>query len=444
MAQRRAQTLLVLLVMAVLLAVVVIITHNFFTKPYPGLNDFMSRWEGARAYWVDGLNPYGDEASLQIQARIYGRRAAPDEDPGYFAYPMYTVFLVWPLVYLPYSWASAVWMALLEVCLVASLFLLLDLFRWKPKPWLLGLLLLWSLAFYFSARGLILGQPGVLVAFLEILTIWALTKTRTSPPLALRGRSSPFGSPLSIAMERGQTPHKKDLNQSLRILDTLAGVALALSTIKPQMGFLIVPLLLLWGLRTRRWRFVITFAAVFGGLMLVSFLMQPSWLGDWLGQLALYPQYTALGSPVWIIVQYYLGLRNAAEYIVMAVLVGLMLWNWYGVLIAQHPERFLWAAALTLTITHLIAPRTATPHYVIFFLPLVFWFSRLSRVRYGNWWNLLLILALLVLPWIHFVQTVTGEFEHPTLYLPLPFGVLALLWLTRRAWWQFALGGVKT
>lgn len=398
MAQRLAPRLILLLAIAAVLVVMVVITHNAFTAPYPGLNDFMSRWEGARSYWIDGLNPYGEQASLNIQQRIYGRPVIEDEDPGYFAYPFYTLFLVLPLVYLPYSWASAAWMVLLEASLVVSLFLLLDLFRWKPKPILLAGLMLSTLVFYFSARGLILGQPGLLVAFLEILTVWALVKKR----------------------------------------DHLAGVALAISTIKPQMGFLIVPLLLLWALRARRWRFLMMFAVVMGALLLASFLLQPSWLADWLAQLALYPSYTALGSPVWIITQYYLGLGSAAELVVDAALIALMLWAWYTVLAQNRKERWLWVIVLTLTVTHLVAPRTATPHYVVFLLPIIFYLSLLARKRHRGLWIGLVLLALLVLPWLHFVATVEGEFEHPTLYLPLPFGMLALLWLTRRLWWERA------
>src|SRR5690606_9276565 len=106
--------------------------------------------------------------------------------------------------------------------------------------------------------------------FLEVLAIWALVKGR----------------------------------------DEWAGLALALSTIKPQMGFLIVPFLLLWGLHAQRWRFVLWFAGVFGVLMVASFLLQPTWISDWITQIQQYPSYTALGSPVWIITDYMLGLGS--------------------------------------------------------------------------------------------------------------------------------------
>lgn len=386
--------LLVAVAIFILLAVTVVMVRNLLTLPYPGHNDFMSRWEGARSFFVDHLNPYGEQASLNIQQRIYGRPVHEGEDPGYFAYPMYTAILVWPLTYVSYDWASAVWMVLLAAGLIAALFMLFDIFRWRPSPLLLGFLVIWVLLFYFSARGLILGQPGTLVYFLEVLTLWALTRKH----------------------------------------DRLAGVALAISTIKPQMGFLIVPFLLLWGLRERRWSFVLAFVVVMAALLALSFVLLPSWVGDWLAQLRLYPSYTALGSPVWITTSYYLGLGDWAEALVNAVLVGVVLWSWYRALWRRQGEWFWWAVVLTLTVTHLIAPRTATPHYVVFLIPLVFYCAQIRRNRQGGLWIFLLLLALLALPWLQFLATVKSQFEHPTMYLPLPFGMLAVLLLTGPLW----------
>lgn len=384
---------LAVLILVVLLAGVVV-TRQVFTAPYPGLNDFMSRWEGARSYWVEGLNPYGEAASLNIQRRIYGRPAVEGEDPGYFAYPFYTVFVVWPLVYLPYDWASAVWLALLASALVAALLLQLDLAGWKPRSAWLAFLILGALLVYYPARGLLLGQPGLLVYLLQALALWTLARRR----------------------------------------DRLAGVALAVSTFKPQMGFLIVPLLLVWGLVGRRWRFLGAFAAMMGGLLLASLALLPSWLADWLAQLQLYPTYTALGSPVWIITRYYLGLDAWAELLAATALVAWMLWAWYRML--RYGESWLWTAALTLTVTHLIAPRTATPHYVVFTLSLVVVLRTLIKQggRWGAVWALVCLLALLIIPWVHFLATVEGEFEHPTVYLPPPFLTLLALWMTRKQW----------
>lgn len=395
MAKSHSQRILALILIFALFAGAVVVIHNTLTAPYPGHNDFMSRWEGARSFWIDGLNPYGEQASLNIQQRIYGRPALANEDPGYFAYPFYTAFLVWPLVYMNYAWASAIWMVVLASALIASIFLLFDLFRWKPKPLLLGFLMLWMLVFYFSWRGLILGQPAIVVYFLEVLAIWALVKKR----------------------------------------DRMAGVALALSTIKPQMGFLIVPFLVLWGLHNRRWQFLLPFGVTLGVLLLASFILLPSWLSDWLTQLGLYTSYTAIGSPVWVITSYYLKLGDWAELLVGLVLVAGLLVAWYKLLWGNR-DQFLWTATLTLTVTHLVATRTATTHFIVFIIPLVFYLAYISRHfrQRSSLWITFILIALLIIPWIHFVITVDGEFEHPTLYLPLPFLTLFVLGWTRRLW----------
>ena len=382
-------------------------TYSLLTSRWPGHNDFMSRWEGARSYWQDGLNPYNAQASLQIQEAIYGRAALPSEDPGYFAYPFYTVFPLWPLVQVSYGWASAMWMVLLEAGLILALVLLLNHIQWRPAPLILGALILGSLLAYYPARGLLLGQPGLAVYVLEIVCLWALGQKR-------------YG---------------------------LAGAALALSTIKPQMGYLIVPFLLLWGLVTQHWRFVGFFTLTFGLLMGLSFLLMPSWFGDWLGQLSLYTGYTELGSPVWIVSHYpWLGIipetgkwgilggfGGVIEAILTIGLYGFLLWSWFTAIIQKKHERFLWVVALTLTITHLVAPRTATPHYVVFTLPLIVWLKDIARK--STIFPLLIILLVIVLPWMHFMLTVTNKFEHPAVYVPVPFLTLALLWVTRRRWW---------
>lgn len=386
-----------------LIALVLIVdvwgTYTFKSHPYPGANDFYSRWSGARSFWVDGLDPYGDQASRAIQMGIYGRPARETEDPGYFAYPLYTVFLLAPLAPLDYAWAEAIWLVVLEAALIGALLLLADLFGWRPRPWLLGISLLWALLFYPAARGLLLGQPGLLVYFLEVLALWALAKRR----------------------------------------DALAGIALALSTIKPQMGFLIVPFLLLWGLWERRWRFVGAFAGLWGGLMLLAFLALPTWFGAWWQQLTGYTSYTAIGSPVWVLTRVYLPfLGEAGESALSAALVFLVVWAWGRVIGQKRGDEFWWTVCLTLTVTHLIALRTATPHFVVFVVPLIFYFKTLTDAdrRRGTWVVLLIQLVLLVGLWALFLATVQAKFEHPAMYLPLPFGMLIVLLISRPLWWD--------
>ncbi len=392
----RTTLLAVLVVLTLLVVGNVLLTYSVFTSPYPGFNDFMTPWEASRSYFEDGLSPYSAETSLNIQTRLYGRAALPDEQPNHFAYPFYALFLTLPLIGLDYAWATAIWMVLCEICLVGAVLLLLEVFRWRPNPLLLGMLLIFSLFAYPGARGLVLGQVSHVVYFLQVFTVWAMVKDRQG----------------------------------------WAGAALALSTLKPQMSVLLVPLVLLWALTTRRLRLVTAFTSVMVALLAVSFLLEPDWVRGFISQLTLYPTYIEVSTPAWVITQYLLNLGSGGEILANLILLAVMLFTWGSGL--RSPEKFLWALVLTLTTTHLIGLRTASPHFVVFTIALIFYLRELARRRQTGV-AILLLAALLVLPWIHFLQTLgAGKFEHPTVFLPLPLLTYTVLWLTRHLWWTSA------
>jgi hypothetical protein len=59
-------------------------------------------------------------------------------------------------------------------------------------------------------------------------------------------------------------------------------------------------------------------------------------------------------------------------------------------------------------------------------------FRALQRRRGGAWLVLLLEVVMLVGLWALFLTTVVEKFEHPIVYLPLPFGLVAVFALARR------------
>jgi hypothetical protein len=271
-----------------------------------------------------------------------------------------------------------------------------DLFNWKPAPWLLMIGIIWAVTFYPSARGIFLGQPGTMAVCLELIAVWALAKRH----------------------------------------DAGAGVVLALSLIKIQLGLLIIPFMLLYALRFRRWRFIISFVISSGILVGLSFLLEPSWLGAMLQQATKYNGYTQIGSPIWVITNYYLPfLGDPVDLLITVLLIVVMLWVWVRVIWRRDASLFAWGAALSLTITHLVLVRTATPHFVVYLIVIVFYFRQLSRT-YGRWAVLGAMAALTIGLWWLFLATLVGKFESPVNYLPLPWGALILLLLTRKQWHQ--------
>jgi Glycosyltransferase family 87 len=119
--------------------------------------------------------------------------------------------------------------------------------------------------------------------------------------------------------------------------DHLAGSMLALTTIKPQLVVLLIPVVLLWSARTGRWGIVVGFVATAAALCLVSFAFLPGWPSEFLWALRTIPM-TSETRPeiavVWWTVLRAAGLSGwplvaayAAVAVPMALLVALSAWR---------------------------------------------------------------------------------------------------------------------
>lgn len=380
----------------VMFVLMVVGTYFAFTSRVPGANDFYPRWRGAQLFWLDGVDPYSTTATEAIQQDMYGRLALPDEDQVLFVYPFYVVFPLLPLVSLPYGWVQAIWLVVLMFSLVAGTILCLQLLDWKPPLWLTAVTLLWSILYYSSARTIILGQFAGLVFVLLIGALFLLKKEQ----------------------------------------DIWAGALLALSTFKPQMVFLIIPMLLVWGGMQKRWRFVGGFVGWMVGLVGLSFLLEPRWLVSFAEQVFAYPGYTVVGNPVQIVTTvYWPWLGTAVDTAIRLLLLGWMLWTWRLLPKTKaNSAQFLYIVAVTFVVTNLIVPETATTNYVMLYLPLLWGLQMLVQKRpFGNLWIALFYLLSFVGIWALFFTSVNVDAESSMMFLPLPFGLLAMLLFGRKA-----------
>lgn len=366
-----------------------------FARSAPGGNDFLSRWVGARAWVVEGINPYASQVSLQAQMLIYGRPAdlASGEDMGQFAYPLHSMVFFAPMALLPYVEARALWMTLLEIGLPILSLLGLSLAKWKPRPWRVALLTGFSIFWYHGVRSIIVGQFAVIDAVLMI------------------------GSLLAVQRRR----------------DVLAGCLLALSTAKPQMPVLLYPFILLWAAYARRWRLVTS--TVIATLVLVLGFMAfiPAWPLQWIKQLGPYTEYAASGPPVWILARYFPSASDLINAGLSALLLAYLLWEWV-ISFGKSDDWFQWTAALTIVITNLVAVRTATTNYVVM-LPALFLVLKAIEDWWGKpgaWAGGMVILGLTIGLWALFLTSVEGNQESRIMYFPLPLLTLTGLWLIRR------------
>jgi hypothetical protein len=372
----------------------VYITHKVFTSQFPGANDFYPRWRGAQLYWLKGIGPYSEEASLAIQEGVYGRPARSDEDQVLFAYPFYTVFFLLPLAWLDYAWAQAVWMVVIELALIGGVTLTLKYVGWQAGRWSLALAMLWTMVFYHSVRTIVLGQFAGLIFLWMICVLWSLRRQR----------------------------------------DVMAGMFLVLTTIKPQMSFLFIPALLIWGVGRRRFRFVATFGVAMVLLASVSFALLPSWGGQFVRQVMAYPLYTRLGSPVWIVAHRFLPwLGTPFELGVSLLIVVYLVVQWRHLpQVTMGSGMFHWLVGLTLIVTNLATVRTATTNYVALYIPL-FFALRVALVRSSkrSLWVIVFYLGSAVIMWVLFLGFYQG-YEPLVMYIVLPFVLFGVFLSARR------------
>ncbi|OQY34817.1 MAG: hypothetical protein B6243_05260 [Anaerolineaceae bacterium 4572_5.2] len=331
----------------------------------PGTADFFARWYGGKELVLHERNPYDREIELEAQQAMFGRHTRPDEDQVNFAYPLYTIYLFLPLTLVPYSWAQAIWMVVLQFSLMGGTLILFDLAKWRPRLWLFIVTLFWSIFFYPGARAIMLGQFSILVFLFLTIAVWGL----------MNGH------------------------------DRLAGAILPLATIKPQMVFLVIPLLLLWAWRQKRWQFIVAFGASTAVLLLTSLLWVPDWIFRFLGNLSAYSGYVGFGSPLENMTARLLpALDQWLNPLIAALLAGLLLWQWWLAL-TRKPKDFLWAIIWTLLIGNLIAFRSATANHVTLYLTIFIIFKRLAPVWQGKA-VAALQLAGTVFLWVLFLTTI--------------------------------------
>lgn len=398
---RSKEAIFAILLLLILFVLDVVAMHRVFTSEQPGANDFYPRWRGAQLFFLEGVNPYSEEATETIQIGIQGRPSLPDEDQLAFAYPFYTAFLLLPLLWLPYDWVQAIWLVVIQFSLVGGVLLYLQTIRWQLSPVLLTLTALWAVIFYHSARTILLGQFAGLIFLWTALLLWALSRRQ----------------------------------------HILAGVMLALITIKPQMSLFIILALLWWAANRRRWSFLLSSAGTMLVLLAISFLLLPTWPGDFVTQVLRYPSYTAYGNPLWIVSQYYLpqfGVPAPAgrilEVVLTLLVLAYMLWEWRRLPHKSATEAgFHYLVGQTLIVTNLVMPRAGTTNYVILYVPLFFAFRQLLRKRTrALWWLGFFYLTSIVVLWILFFATVQGDFESALMSLPLPLLLFLLFLLARQ------------
>lgn len=383
---RTNRAILIAVVLLVLIAMVYTwAMWRYFTIPVPGGNDFLAHYSVWDIFLERSVSPYSDEAALYTQNLIRGRPAEPGEDQNRLTYPFYSILIHGPFTLFDYPLARAIYMTLIQAAIILGVALTIRLFSWRLPFWMIGVLLPWSILHYPEARSIILGQFAPL-GFLSLIgALYLLQKKR----------------------------------------DLWAGIVLVVFTMKPTLIFLIIPFLLLWAAARKRWKFILGFFCAIVFLTTASLLVLPTWIGEWLSRIAAYSEYTVGQSPIWLLSHEYLpGLGSTGEVVITVLILLNLIFLWVWALRKKDDGSIYWIVGMTLLISNIIVPRSATTNYVMLLIPTLSLFAAIDRNIVGGRAFVLIIMGISLVGhwWLH-VATVVGNQEQPILFLPIPIAL---------------------
>jgi hypothetical protein len=215
--------------------------------------------------------------------------------------------------------------------------------------------------------------------------------------------------------------------------DEWAGLFLALATLKPHLAILPVIWSLVWMVSRKRWRFVGWFLGSLIVMVLAGMILVPDWLLQNLREIMRYTSYnppTTIGTAL---ETWFPGFGQPTGWLVSLLLGGLLLWEWRKAFRAEFPA-FLWAFALTLTVSQWIGITTDPGNFIILTLPLVLVLKRLYEMRQGPWMVALTLGILFAGLWVLFLLTLPpgGNQQSPIMFFPLPLFLLIGLYGIRQ------------
>ncbi|MGB8064018.1 MAG: glycosyltransferase family 87 protein [Candidatus Sulfotelmatobacter sp.] len=382
-------------------------------------NDFYPVWLTSREWVHEGRDPYSAQMTREIQKGLFGRQLDPliPTDPladyRTFAYPAFTNLLFWPASELPFAVVRVVLVLLLAALTAISVFLWARALSWSVSwPWLATAILL-TVFSYPVLEGLYAGQLGLLVGFLLAASL--------------------------LALQRGRL--------------FLAGILMALTTIKPQMTALAIFYLLLWSLADwgRRSRFCVGLFSTMLALVAAATIVWPHWISSWTQVVLRYHRYArpplvgeVFAQPLGPSVSGPLSLTMITVLFVVAVVLA-----WSNRTAAANSMQFWLTISLLLSITTItLLPGQALYDHVIL-LPGIFLLACRWRNLSSTWIRKALLavgLGILLWPWIASIALTAMRplLTHQQFYsnvifaLPLrtaaafPFVVLGLLVLALR------------
>lgn len=367
-------------------------------RSVPFEDNFVISWAAGRLWLLEGISPY-DTAVIDAAADAIS-------DSNYLAIlpgtdvlvdPVITLVFYLPFSLIPYGISRALWVTILAICLGSIGYLSVRLSGWKTNPLeRVGSLLL-PVVWFPGIYSVLTGQLSPLVIFLVLAALY----------LILEGQ------------------------------DTTAGFILALVFSSVDTVGLFLLMIVIWSISRKRWSIITAFLAGLAFLMMIFWLLLPSWPLSWLGVIInTYESWDWVKTPLMQLssvlpgIAFYLSIFLHAGFIIYLMVL------WVS-LVGSAGLEFIWKTLTVLVVAFLLHVQAA-PYHLFLLFPALFLVFRFWSERWGLMgrlfsWLLMMILAggswLLVLPELEF----TKINSLPEINIGLPLLVfIGMIWIR---WW---------
>ena len=218
--------------------------------------------------------------------------------------------------------------------------------------------------------------------------------------------------------------------------DELAGISLALSTIQPQMVFLVVVFSLIWAAMRRRRLLILWFFITLIFFSILGLFVVPDWIIQYLRVLYKFQQNFSPGSPGILFKSALPGLGTQLGWFISGVLVIILFLEWW-LAMRKDFHWFLWASCLTIVISQWIGIPTIPGNFSGLILPFIL-ISALFAERWprgGQWVAVLMAVVLFVWEWALLYFDLIGAQPTMQLNLIIPLPLILLIGLYWVRWW---------
>lgn len=330
--------------------------------PHSIWSDLYPYWLGARYVVYRQGDPYSHGYTITNQIASYGRPLHPNAerrtlDERRFMYPAYVCLLLAPIAPIPFPWVMGGSIVVLTLLTAMSVFWWARAVGLQFSPGYRAVAVILAVSSYPFLDGLYVQQMAFVVAALLAGAAAAVTGGR-------------YG---------------------------LAGICLAVATIKPHTAAPLVALLMIWTLgdwRTRR-RLALTFLATLAILWVAAEIAVPGWLFGWLSNLTAWRQYTPLP-----LARTLFG-EIPGRVVEIALLLAAALMAWQTRREAADSPRFVTTLLFVLAAAIIVFPNGLAAYDHVLLIPVALWLAHHARelLQAGGAVRWLLVLAGALLAW---------------------------------------------